>query len=57
MGGRLAPSVAEDKDVISCNSQHNEDRELYQRVIKRYLEDSTIDCVGDREGKYNHEHG
>ena len=57
MEGRLAPSVAEDKDVISSNSQYNKYRELYQSVIKRYLEDTTIDCVSDREGQYNHEHG
>ena len=54
---RLAPSVAEDKDVISCYSQHNEDRQLNQRVIERYLEDSAIECISDWEGQYNHEHG
>ena len=54
---RLAPSVTEDEDIISRNTQHNEDCELDQRVIERYLEDAAVDCVSDREGQYNHEHG
>ena len=57
MMGRLAPSIAEDKNIISRNSQHNEDRELDQRVIKRNLEDATVDYVSDREGHYDHENG
>ena len=50
MMGRLAPSIAKDKNIISRNSQHNEDRELDQRVIERNLEDATVDYVSDREG-------
>ena len=55
--GRLAPSIAKDKNIISRNSQHNEDRELDQRVIERNLEDAAVDKVRDGEWKDNHEYG
>ena len=55
--GRLAPSIAEDENIISCNTQHNKDCELDQRVIERNLKDAAVDKVRDGEWQDNHEYG
>ena len=46
---RLAPGVAEDKDVIGSNTKHDENGELVERGVHRDLEDASIKEVAQWE--------
>lgn len=54
--GRLTPGVAVHKDVVGCDTKHDEDNQLVERRIHGDLEDASVDEVADREGKDDEQH-
>jgi len=41
--GCLLPGVGEHKHIVSCNSKHNEHKQVVEEIIECYLQDSFVD--------------
>ena len=53
---RLTPGVAVHKNVVGCDTKHDEDNQLVESRIHGDLEDACVDEVANREGKNDEQH-